>query len=80
MSSPIHFDRSHPSVVIMCDLCPHWRALRLSLDSARECAANHERDLHPDLDQHQHARRQRDYARRHADTAPEMLLEPDAAR
>lgn len=80
MTSPIHFDRSNPSVIILCDLCPHWRALRLSLAAARECAANHEHDHHPDLPRtHQKARYERAAARRRAEAAPVMAAEPGQA-
>lgn len=71
MNSPIRFDVSDRSVVIVCDDCPWWQALRLTLREARECAADHERQQHPGLDVHQAARRQRIvYARRHADAVP----------
>lgn len=79
--SPIRFDRSVRTVVILCDECTHWRALRLSMTDARECAAEHERQFHPEHTQHQDARRQRSaYARRHAEHTPEMLPEPHGTR
>ena len=76
-NSPITLDRASRSVVVTCELCPHWAAVRLNLEEARECAANHERDHHPDLDTHGSARRmRRQYARRHAEDAPEMAADP----
>lgn len=76
-NGPIRLDRASRSVVITCDECPHWSALRIGDDAARECAANHERDYHPERDQHQAARRQRRaYAKRHAADTPEMTTKP----
>jgi len=77
MTSPIKLDRGGRSVVITCDECPHWAAVRTNLVEARECAANHEHMMHPEHDVHGSARRMRQqYARRRADSAPQMPVEP----
>lgn len=81
MTSPIKLDRGGRSVVITCEECPHWSAVRTNLDEARECAANHEQLMHPERDTHGSARRMRNqYARRHADAAPQMPAEPYGAK
>lgn len=42
----IRIDFSSVSVVVVCDKCPHWRALRETRVSAWEAAAEHERESH----------------------------------
>lgn len=42
----IRIDFSSESVVVVCDKCPHWRALRDSRVTAWAAAAEHERDAH----------------------------------
>lgn len=34
------------TVVIVCDKCPHWSAIRFGMASAHECAVNHEKTFH----------------------------------
>lgn len=42
----IHIDFSSVTVVVVCDKCPHWRALRDGRVSAWAAAAEHEREAH----------------------------------
>ena len=79
MPSPIHIDRGGRSVVITCDECTYWSAVRTNITEARECAANHEKTMHPGSDTHGSARRMRkQYARQHAAKAPKMHTKPYA--
>lgn len=42
----IRLDFTSLSVVIVCDKCPHWRALRYDRVSAWAAAKDHEADAH----------------------------------
>lgn len=42
----IRIDFSSESVVVLCDSCPNWRALRDGRVSAWAAAAEHEREAH----------------------------------
>lgn len=42
----IRLDFTSESVVVICDKCPEWRALRQGRVSAWNAAAAHERDSH----------------------------------
>lgn len=35
------------TVVIVCDECPHWSAIRFGVEAAYECAVGHEKLHHP---------------------------------
>lgn len=52
------------TVVIVCDECPHWSALRFGMDEAHTCAVNHEKDHHTDSKQAREAARKWRRARR----------------
>lgn len=44
----IHLDRSpSKTVVITCDECAFWSAIRFGLEEAYECAEQHEALMHP---------------------------------
>lgn len=42
----IRIDFTQHTVVVICDDCPHWRALRDGRASAWAAAAEHEREAH----------------------------------
>jgi len=42
----IRFDPSWNSVVIICDQCPHWRAVRLDQLAAYRAGEAHAMDVH----------------------------------
>lgn len=46
------------TVVIVCDECPHWSAIRFGLDAGHECAVNHEKTYHHESRQARNAARQ----------------------
>lgn len=35
------------TVVIVCDQCPWWAAIRFGMDAAHGCAIDHEKSQHP---------------------------------
>lgn len=44
----IHLDKSpSKTVVITCDECPHWAAIRFGMHEAHAAACHHETTLHP---------------------------------
>lgn len=43
----IRLDFTQETVVIFCDKCPHWRALRFDRATAWAAAAVHEQAAHP---------------------------------
>jgi hypothetical protein len=42
----LRYDRSWNSVVIVCDQCPHWSAVRLTMPAAYEAGEAHEVSVH----------------------------------
>lgn len=42
----IRYDRSWNSIVIICDQCPHWRALALEQGEAYASAERHQVRVH----------------------------------
>lgn len=44
---PIRLDFTKETVVIVCDKCPHWRALRFDRETAWQAAAGHQSAAHP---------------------------------
>lgn len=42
----IRLDFTNESVVVVCDSCPHWRALRRGRVAAWEAARDHEKEAH----------------------------------
>ena len=43
----IRLDFTKETVVIVCDKCPYWRALRFDRGTAWQAAADHEQIAHP---------------------------------
>jgi hypothetical protein len=43
----IHYDRTKFAVLVWCDC--GWRELMITRDGARQSAADHERNVHPEL-------------------------------
>ena len=39
------------TVVIVCDQCPWWSAIRFGMEQAHECAVSHEKRHHPGTEQ-----------------------------
>lgn len=37
------------TVVIVCDECPHWSAIRFGMNEAHEAAIHHEKMYHPGI-------------------------------
>ncbi len=54
------------TVVIVCDECPHWSAIRFGLAAGHDCAAAHEKLHHPASKQARNARHK--WRQRHTET------------
>lgn len=51
----IRLDCTRVTIVIVCDECDFWRAMRFTKLDAWECAAAHEKRVHPGAVQAQNA-------------------------